>query len=419
MNIFSSKRWRFFLDGIGQSSLALKDNRLRTVLSILGITIGIAAVMAIGTVSKGGHFLVLNELRTFGLNSVWIYRANAEKDPNRIVRQGTGIEVGDLSVLGASCCSAVRRISPLVYNIGQVRRVIRVGNRFSNAEVSGVGAEFAAINNDVLTAGYFLRTEDVARRRAVAVIGTTARDDLFGPAADPIGKEFHIGDKKYTVIGLLEHKKRDFLASIRSIEDANNRILLPYTTFHVLRGNQDVHAVQAEATEPEYADLAVAQITGVLDRLHNRRFAYKSETMETYIGTTDRILRGVSLIGILAASISLLVGGMGIMNVVSNSVLERTKEIGLRKAIGASQAHIMFQFLMESVIISTIGGVLGLTLGAVLSLILTWVTGLPLIPSWSLVITALVVSIMVGVLSGYYPARRAARLRPVIALRYE
>jgi putative ABC transport system permease protein len=130
-------------------------------------------------------------------------------------------------------------------------------------------------------------------------------------------------------------------------------------------------------------------------------------------------LQGVSLIGIVAPSISLLVGGMGIMNVVSTSVLERTKEIGLRKAIGASQAHIMFQFLMESVIISTIGGIFGLTLGAVASLILTSVTGLPLMPSWYLVVIALVVSILVGLLSGYYPARRAAKLRPVIALRYE
>ncbi len=419
MKVFSGKRWRFLLDGLGQSVLALKDNRLRTVLSILGITIGIAAVMAIGTISEGGHYLVLNELKTFGLKSVWIYRTNDEKDPNRVVRQGTGIEVADLDVLGSSCCSAVRRISPIAYTIGQTRRVIRVGNRFSNAEISGVGAEFAGINNDNLTAGYFLRPEDIARRRAVAVIGTTARDDLFGASSDPIGKEFHIGDKKYTVIGLLEHKNRDFLASIRSVDDANNRILLPYTTFHVQRGNQDIHVVQAEATEPEYAELAVAQITSVLERLHNHRFAYKSETMAKHIGTSDRILQGVSLIGIVAASISLLVGGMGIMNVVSTSVLERTKEIGLRKALGASRAHIMFQFLMESVIISTIGGLFGLTLGAVASLALTWVTGLPLIPSWYLILIALVASVAVGLLSGYYPARRAAKLRPVIALRYE
>jgi ABC-type antimicrobial peptide transport system permease subunit len=419
MTVFSNKGSRFVLDGLGQAVLALKDNRLRTVLSILGITIGIAAVMAIGTISEGGHYLVLNELKTFGLKSVWVYRTNDEKDPNRVVRQGTGIDVRDLSVLESSCCSAVRRISPIAYMIGQSRRVIRVGNRFSNAEMSGVGVEFAAINNDNLTAGYFLRSEDVARRRAVAVIGTTVRDDLFGELSNPIGKEFHIGDKKYTVIGLLEHKSRDFLASIRSVDDANNRILLPYTTFHVQMGNQDIHVIQAEATEPEHADLAVAQITKVLERLHNHRYAYKSETMAKYIGTSDRILQGVSLIGIVAASISLLVGGMGIMNVVSTSVLERTKEIGLRKAIGASQAHIMFQFLMESVIISTIGGIFGLTLGAVASLILTSVTGLPLMPSWYLVVIALVVSILVGLLSGYYPARRAAKLRPVIALRYE
>jgi len=419
VRIVPANTWRFVFDGLVQSSLALRDNGLRTLLSILGITIGIASVMAIGTISKGGNYIVLNELKTFGLNSVWVYRANDVKDPNRTLRQGTGIEVADLKVLGAGCCPAVRRMSPIAYTMGTARHVIRVGNRFSNAQMFGVGTDYGVINNDGLSAGFYFRQEDVARRRAVAIIGPTTRDDLFGPGTNPIGKEFYIDAMKFTVIGLLEHKSRDFLASIRPVEDANNRILLPYSAFHVLMGNQDIHAIQAESLSPAHAERAVTQITAVLDGLHNRRYPYKADTMQAYIGTADHILRGVSLVGVVAASVSLLVGGIGIMNVVSNSVVERTKEIGLRKAIGASQAHIMFQFLMESVMISTIGGTLGLALGAAASMVLAWVTGFPLIPSWSLIFLALAVSIMVGILSGYYPARRAARLRPVIALRYD
>jgi putative ABC transport system permease protein len=421
MSLFltSYPRWRFVLDGLGQALAALRDNRLRTVLSILGITVGVAAVMAIGTISEGGHALIFNELKTFGLKSVWVYRTNDEKDPNRVVRQGTGIDVADLAVLADACCSAVRRISPIVYTMGQTKPSVRAGSRFSNAQLFGVGVDYAGINNDNLVGGYFFRPDDLARRRTVAVIGQTVRDDLFGAASDPIGKEFQIDNKKYTVIGLLEYKSRDLISSISPVDDANNRILLPYTTFHVQRGDRDVHVIQAEAKEAELTDLAVAQISGTLERLHNYRYSYKSQTMAQYIKTSDRILQGVSLIGVVAASISLLVGGMGIMNVVSTSVLERTREIGLRKAIGASRAHIMFQFLMESVIISTSGGILGLLLGFLTSLTLTWITHLPLIPSWYLLVIALCVSIVVGLLSGYYPARRAAQLRPVIALRYE
>ena len=177
--------------------------------------------------------------------------------------------------------------------------------------------------------------------------------------------------------------------------------------------------IQAEAVDVSKADAAVDELIQVLEREHNHRYAYKSTTMAQYIKVSDRILQGVSLIGIIAASISLFVGGLGIMNIVSTSVQERTREIGLRKAVGANQRSILFQFLMESVIISSSGGLFGLILGVGGSVILALVTGFPLMPSWPVVVLALVTSILVGLLSGYLPARRAAHLRPVLALRYE
>jgi putative ABC transport system permease protein len=413
-------RVRFGLDSISQAIWALKDNRLRTVLSVLGITVGIAAVMAVGTISKSGHYLIFNELETFGLKSVWVFRSNDEKDPNRTVRAGTGIEAADLEAFRDGCCSAVERISPIV-NTRQIRLTVRNGNRFSNAQITGVGAEFSSINNDNLTAGRHLKPEDVLRLRTLAVIGPTVAEDLFGAGTNPIGREIRIDGKKFLVIGLLEAKSRDFLASIGSAggQDANNRILLPYTTLQMQLGSKDIHVLHAKAVDITQADAAVSQITGVLERQHNHRYKYKSTTMAEYIATSNRILQGVSLIGIVAASVSLLVGGMGIMNIISTSVLERTREIGLRKAVGASQHHILLQFLMESVIISATGGVLGLLFGVAASFALAWITGFPLTPSWSMVMVSFIVSIVVGIFSGYYPARRAAMLRPVIALRYE
>lgn len=418
MNIHGRKL-RFFLDGVGEAVGALRGNRLRTALSIMGITIGIAAVMAVGTISKSGHYLIFSELETFGLKSVWVFRNNDEKDPGRAVRAGTGIETSDLDALRAECCPAVQKISPVVYS--KTRLLVRAGNAFSNPAISGVGEEYLSINNDSLVAGRTFNRDDIARRRPVVIVGPVVAEDLYGSASGVIGKELRISDTKYTIVGVLERKSRDFLASIGSSggQDANNRILMPYTGLQQLTGSRDIHVLQAEATDLGQTDAATTQIINLLEHQHNHRYAYKSQTMSQYITTSNRILQGVSLVGIVAASVSLLVGGMGIMNIISTSVLERTREIGLRKAVGATGRHIMFQFLMESVVISTAGGICGLLLGAIASLVLALATGFPLTPSWPMVVVALLVSVTVGLASGLYPARKAARLRPVIALRYE
>jgi putative ABC transport system permease protein len=177
--------------------------------------------------------------------------------------------------------------------------------------------------------------------------------------------------------------------------------------------------LQAEATSIADADAAVSQIKRILERRHGDRFSYKSETLAQYIHTTDNILKWVTFIGVVAASVSLFVGGMGIMNIMSTSVLERTREIGIRKALGAGRREILIQFLLEAILISAMGGVLGLILGVAAGYALALYAGIPLEPSWPMVLVALFVSVGVGLVSGYYPALRAAKLKPVEALRFE
>jgi len=410
----------FFFDRFSQALYALKDNRRRTLLSILGIAIGIAAVMAVSTISKGGNYLIFSELETFGLNSAWVFRDKGDKDPHRMVRQGSGIDNDDYQALTSGCCPAVRRISAVLHGTLGKRVVIQAINRYSNAQMLGVDISLTTIANDVVVQGRPFRARDIASRRAVAILGPTAATDLFG-GASAIGREFRIGNRKFTAIGILEEKSRDFLASIGSSggQDANNRILIPYTTLQQMQGHKQISYLQAEAVTQAQASAAAEQIIAVLKRHNGRNYAYKSETMATYITTTARILNGVAMVGIIAASVSLLVGGMGIMNIMSTSVLERTREIGLRKAVGARRRDIMLQFLLEAVVISTLGGIIGLILGTGSSIILAEVTDFPLAPSFSVIIIALVVSVTVGIISGYLPARRAARLHPVEALRYE
>ena len=412
---------RYVADVIAQALWSLKDNRLRTILSVLGVTVGIAAVMVVGTISDGGRAVVFSELQTFGLNSVWVFRDRRIKDPHQVEREGTGIVTEDYRILQGECCPAVRRITPVVM-AGAKAPLIRQGGRYSDAGIHGVGEHYLVINNDTLNSGRFLTEEDVLRRRRVAIIGTEVREDLFGNHQDPLGQEFRIGRHKFTVIGVLNAKSRDFLASIGSSggADANNRILVPFAVYQqVLGANDEISWLQAETVALAQADAAVNQIITVLTRRHQNRFDYKAETMAQYVDTAGRILGGVSVVGVTVKTVSLLVGGMGIMNIMSTSVLERTREIGLRKAVGACKSDILLQFLMEAVLISGIGGLLGLGVGVVVSYGLAMLSGFPVTPSWFAVIIAILVSVGVGLVSGYYPARRAAMMQPVVALRYE
>jgi putative ABC transport system permease protein len=414
-------RPRLMADICMESLLALRDNRLRTTLSILGITVGIAAVMTVGTVSKGGRYIIFSELETFGLRSLWVFRDRDDKDPRRSVRAGTGIENADFAAIRGSGCPAVQLITPLVFE-RVTRMLVRNGNRYAKAEVTGVGGDYLEINNDTLEYGRAIREEDINRNRRVAVVGTEVVKDLFGVSANPIGREIRVGDRKFTVIGVLTHKSRDFLASIGSAggQNANNRLLLPYRLYQQMTGSlKEIDLFQAQAVSLEQADAAAARIKGVLKRRHGGRFAYKSETMAQYIRTTENILKWVTFMGVVAASVSLFVGGMGIMNIMSTSVLERTREIGIRKALGASRREIHLQFLFEAIFISSIGGVLGLVVGVSAGCALVMFTKIPLEPSWPMVILSMAVSTGVGLASGYYPACRAANLKPVEALRFE
>ncbi len=409
-------RW---IDSLYQALQALSDHRLRTALSILGITIGIAAVMAVSTISKGGNYIVFSELQTFGLNSVWVYRNWNNDSPHRHRRLGSGIENDDYDKIKSLALSLrIRRITPIV-RPDSFSGPVKTGNRFANAQILGVDTGYPAIVNDVLSSGRLINRNDVAQKFPVAVLAPGIVSKLFSQNTNPIGQYIRINNKRFVVIGLLQGKSRDFLSSIGSIggQDANDRILLPFTTLQQMQGSNNINNLQIEVIEFNEAQLVGNSIQSLLKHRHPVGFEYRVDTMASYIKTTNRILGGVAIVGIIAASISLLVGGMGIMNMMGTAVLERTREIGIRKAVGARESDIMIQFLLEAALISIAGGLLGLMIGGLASVALAWATGFPVIPSPVSIFSALGVSILVGILSGYLPARRAARMHPVEALR--
>jgi len=406
-------------DTLAQALRALVDHRLRTALSVLGIAIGIAAVMAVVTIGKGGNYLVFSELETFGLNSAWVYRDRNATPPGEPRRQGSGIDAADVAAIRARAERlGIRRLTPQVYPDRNMS--ITRGNRRVVAGLSGVGAAHVDIVNDELVAGRGFHTIDIVARHAVALLAPDVAADLLDPRHPGVGQDIRIDGRRFRVVGLLASKSRDFLSSIGSAggRSADDRLLVPWTTLASMSDEPDtVDSLQLEVVEFDRAQRVTDGVRTLLKRRHPQGFEYGGETMASYIATTDRILGGVAVIGTVAASISLLVGGMGIMNTMGTAVLERTREIGVRKAIGATERDIMAQFLVEAALISFAGGLLGLLIGSAASVALAAVTGFPLVPSPVAILAALAVSVLVGVLSGWLPARRAARMHPVEALR--
>ncbi len=407
------------LDALSQATYALRDNRMRTALSILGIAVGIIAVIIVGVVTKGVRERVFSELESYGLQSFWIYRKDQAPGPNGAVREGSGIDNEDLQAVHLGCCPAVLRVSPRVYYTDW-NVTVRSGNRFERVFLEGVDVPYIDISKDEIQLGRNFRPADIETRRPVALIGTKVQQDLFPDNPDPVGESFRFNEMKLTVIGMLKEKKRDFLKSIGAAEnyDINDRVLIPYTLHQQILGTKEIHTLAGEAVDARSMHDAQTQILELLQRSHNNKFTYTPESMEGWVQTIDSILSLISWGGVIAASVSLLVGGIGIMNIMTTSVVERTREIGIRKAIGAPQRDILMQFLLEAVFISTLGGLVGLVLGLAASYGLALWTRMDVLPSVWIMLTALLVSMTVGMLSGYYPARRAARLKPVEALRY-
>ena len=407
-----------FHDVLLQAIASLKENKLRTVLSVMGITIGICAVMVVGTVSQGMKKYIYQELETYGLETLWIYRNWKDDNPFRSVRKGSGINNDDLAFM-PSCCASVKQVTPVVYHYKNNVPLHSKGN-FTNANLEGVGIAYVDINNDKLSVGRNFRQDDIQRRKPVAIISTKVRNALFGEHANPIKKVIRWGSIRLTVIGVLKFKDRDILSQLgKNDYDVNQRVLIPYTLYQQQLGSKDIHTLQAEAVSVTVTAKALNELTELLKRRHNYRYEYTAESMDVWISTAEDLLRKISFIGLLAALVSLLVGGIGIMNIMSTAVVERTREIGIRKALGAYRRDILLQFLLEAAVISVIGGVLGMVLGIVAGFGISYLSGYDLGISWLTAVLAMLVSIIAGMLSGYYPAYRAASLKPVDALRYE
>ena len=389
---------------------ALLRNRMRTFLSVLGIVIGVAAVITMVAMGEGSRISIKEQMTAMGSNAVIIM-------PNRDRRGGVQMESSEM--LEEADLIAIREqatyidgVSPMVTVGGQAI----VGNNNSPTTLSGVSADYLKIRNYEIEDGVMF--DDEADRMAkVCVIGQSVVKNLF-PDEDPIGKTIRYKSIPLKVIGTLKSKGSGDFG-----QDNDDVIFTPYqTVMRRFSATTNIRQIYANSIGEGYADKATEEIMGILKERRGWtrptdpfRIFTQEEMIQTITSTSDLI----SLVLTIIAGISLFVGGIGIMNIMYVSVTERTKEIGLRMAIGARGRDIMFQFLFESVIISLLGGIIGIALGIAASEIVKAFFNMPMSVSITSVIVSFGVCFVTGVFFGWYPARKASRLDPIEALRFE
>ena len=396
------------------AALSLVANKLRTLLTMLGIIIGVASVIAMTSVGMGVKKNVVDSISRLGSNLLMVMSGSSN-------RGGPRGAAGTVTTLTYDDAKAIKnKIKDVAYVSPTVQSSYQVvyGHENWNTTVTGVIPEYVDIQSLTMKSGLFFTDHDVEVRSRVAVIGTTVATNLFGEV-NPVGKKIRIGNAPYTIIGLIASKGQSSMG-----QDQDDIVLIPLTTAQErLIGITYVRSINVQVADADKMDQVQAQIENLLRQRHRIQkdaeddFNVRNLTslMETMSETTTMI---TLLLGSIAG-ISLIVGGIGIMNIMMVSVTERTREIGIRKAIGATYNNVMLQFLIESTMISVIGGIIGIFFGVGLAQAISKFGNFTTVISVASIIASFGFSLFVGIVFGMLPARKAAKLDPIDALRYE
>lgn len=394
---------------------ALNNNKMRCFLTMLGVIIGVGAVIAMLAIGQGSKNSIRAQISEMGSNMIMIF-------PGGEMRGGVRQSSDDMQTLKPADYEAivneattVAHITPSVNSSGQWI----YGNNNYPSQLQGVNSEFLEIRQRKVSQGEMFTEDDVKRAAKVVVIGKTLVDNLFPPGVDPVGKVVRFGSIPMTVIGVLDEKGYNTMG-----QDQDNMALAPYTTVmkRVLAIDY-LQGLQASAVDEDRTQETIAEITDILRTQHKLKdtdadnFTIRSmQELAEMISTTSTMM---TVLLAAVAGISLLVGGIGIMNIMIVSVTERTREIGLRMSIGAKGNDIMMQFLIEAIIISVTGGILGILLGAFTTWMIKVIAHWPVVIEASSVVLSFVVCTAIGIIFGFYPAAKASNLDPIEAIRYE
>lgn len=395
---------------------ALVRNKMRAILTMLGIIIGVGAVIAMVSIGQGAQASVQAQIESIGTNLLFV-SAGAQNVGG--VRSGTGdtgtntLTVDDLDAIKREVPS-VAMVTPTVNS----RTQLVVGNMNWNTQVQGVSEQYPDVRKWTIQSGTFFTDADVRTAARVIVIGQTIADNLF-PGADPVGQTLRVANLPFRVSGVMVRKGQD-----QQGRDQDDIAFAPYTTVQKkVLGSPRLQVAYASAISQDATYTAQEQITDLLRQRHklgaNDANDFTVRNMTDIAEAANETNNTMTLLLACIASVSLLVGGIGIMNIMLVSVTERTREIGIRMAIGARSSAVRSQFLIESIVLSLTGGFIGIVLGVAVSASIPKLLGWPTLISGLAIIGSVIFSAAVGIFFGYYPARKAAGLDPIEALRYE
>lgn len=392
---------------------SLIANKLRSLLTMLGIIIGVAAVIALVSIGNGVKQDIEDSISSLGSNLL-VVLPGAPRTPGARSSQGSmkSLKISDYEAIAK--LEGVKAASPMTNG----SYVVIYQNKNWTTSVAGVNSNFQDVNNWTMTSGRFFSDKNVQNRERVAVVGQTVVKNLFTDE-DPIGKEIRVKNIPFRVIGVLKSKGNGTMGN-----DQDDTVLIPYTTsMERVEGIDYLRRVYVVAKDDGGIDRLQADIENLLRVRHNIKDTnlddFNIQNMKSIMETVAQTTGTFTLFLGAVAAISLVVGGIGIMNIMLVSVTERTREIGVRKALGATYSVIVTQFLIEAVVISLMGGFIGIAFGIGASKVIGMVSGMSTIVSVPTIIMSFAFSMAIGLIFGIYPARKAAKLNPIDALHYE
>ncbi len=404
---------------------SILSNKFRSILTILGIVIGIITAIVVASILTGVRQSMVAIVEEYGSNNIYAFHfSTGFGPPNRDERNRKPLTEDDANAILAQS-TTVEDIAQVAINIGSWGsgfddNMVYEGKNYRWALTDGVTPNYMGIVNLTLRQGRWISEADNYQRRNVLVIGVNAVEALFPDNKDDVvGKVVRMNGTTWEIIGVIEKRKAGFFGE----NEEDRKIFLPFRTARKVAPTRDA-VLQIIQAKPAQLNDAVQEIEGILRQRRNVKFGepnnFDLKTADNFIAQFDGIIGGVGLVAIAISCLGLLVGGIGVMNIMLVSVTERTKEIGIRKAIGATKGAIVLQFLLEAMTLTFFGGIIGVTLAIGISnLIMLLVPSLPArIPLWA-VITGLTVSVGVGLIFGVLPARKASKLDPIECLRYE
>jgi len=402
-------------DLIEETYFAISANKIRSSLTVLGIVIGIGSVIAMISIGQGAAGSIESSIQSMGSDLITISPGFQRSFSQVHSQRGSAqtLTIDDAEAI-AEDISGVSAVAPQLLSRYQI-----VAKGFNtNTQVVGTVADYLSVRNINMEYGFFISDQNVRSISKVAVLGTTIRNDLFGEDVNPVGQIIKINGVNFKVIGMIQSKGGTAFGS------QDNMVFIPITTSQkFLVGSDHVSTISVQAENSQLMASVKFAISNLLLSRHNipspELADFSILSQEDILESASSITNTMTVLLAAIAGISLIVGGVGIMNMMMTSVTERTREIGLRKAVGAKESDINTQFLVEAVMITFLGGVIGVILGSVVAYAISFFSSIATEVSLFSVVLAFGVSAVIGIVFGYWPAQKAAKLKPIEALRYE